>query len=90
MIEHDETEIIEASQRRPKKKKLTEILASMSADEADAYLSNFPVHATATFDAEWRDRFSQAEEENALRAAADARFRANAIADAAARSNWKY
>ena len=75
-IEHDDTETIEAPQRRQKKKKLTEILASMSADEADSYLSNFPVHATTMLDGEWRDRFSHAEEENALRAAA--------------RSNWKY
>ena len=89
-IEYEENENMEASQRPPKRKRLSEILASMSADEADAYLSNIPVHATTDLDEQCRERFSQVEEDNALRAAADARFRSNAIADSAALAHWKY
>lgn len=88
MRDENESDTVEAS-GRPKKKKLTEILAGMSPVEATAYLENFPVHATETLSGEWRDRFSQTEEENALAAARDARFKAEVAGDMAARFNWK-
>jgi hypothetical protein len=89
--EYDETAEMEASERRPKKKRLTEILASMSSDEErTAYLESIPVHATQTLGFEWQDRFSQSEEDAALKAARDVKFRQDALGDAMARHNWKF
>jgi hypothetical protein len=89
--EYDDTVEMEASERRPKKKKLTlgQILASMSEDEAQAFCENIPVHAAEEVPEVALENMHAHEMDTALSAARDVRFRNEALGYMAARFNWK-